>query len=252
MTPLGLAGNAVLLAAEADDGPPDRPVADVDDARPADREGVDAQRVAVVEVVVEERAREVVGRADGVDVAGEVEVEVLHRDDLAVAAAGGAALDPEDRAERGLADRHRGVAPDPVEPLGQADRGRRLALAQRRGRDRRHEHVLPPRPLALDTLDSGQRHLGLRRAVVLDLVGPEAESGGDVADGPGRDRARDVEVGRERHGGLRGAVWVSRRAGGGAKGRPGRCAPRPGCGRPGPGGSGEWRSSGDRRPRARA
>ena len=33
--------------------------------------------------------------ADGVDVAGQVEVEVLHRDDLAVAAAGRAALDAE-------------------------------------------------------------------------------------------------------------------------------------------------------------
>ena len=57
------------------------------------------ERVLVVEAVVEEGGGEVVRRADGVDVAGQVEVEVLHRDDLAVAAAGGAALDPEDRAE---------------------------------------------------------------------------------------------------------------------------------------------------------
>ncbi len=34
--PLGLTGDAVLLAAEADHRPPDRPVADVDHARPAD------------------------------------------------------------------------------------------------------------------------------------------------------------------------------------------------------------------------
>ena len=56
MTYSALAGDAVLLAAEADDDLADRPVADVDDARPADREGVDAERVAVVEVVVEEGA----------------------------------------------------------------------------------------------------------------------------------------------------------------------------------------------------
>ena len=55
-------------------------------------------------LVVDERRREVVRRADGVDVAGQVEVEVLHRDDLAVAAARGAALDPEDRSEARLAD----------------------------------------------------------------------------------------------------------------------------------------------------
>ena len=106
---LGLARDAVLAPAEADDDVAQRPVADVDDARPEDPVRVDAERVLVVEAVVEERAGQVVRRADGVDVAGQVEVEVLHRDDLAVAAAGRAALDPEDRAERRLADVDRGL-----------------------------------------------------------------------------------------------------------------------------------------------
>ena len=95
---LGLARDAVLAPAEPDDDVAQRAVADVDDARPEDPVRVDAERVLVVEAVVEERAGQVVRRADGVDVAGQVEVEVLHRDDLAVAAAGGAALDPEHRA----------------------------------------------------------------------------------------------------------------------------------------------------------
>ena len=107
---LGLARDAVLAPAEADDDVAQRPVADVDDARPEDPVRVDAERVLVVEAVVEERAGQVVRRADGVDVAGQVEVEVLHRDDLAVAAAGRAALDPEDRPERRLADVDRGLA----------------------------------------------------------------------------------------------------------------------------------------------
>jgi hypothetical protein len=47
----------------------------------------------------DEGGGEIVGRADRVDVAGQVEVEVLHRDHLAVAAAGRAALDAEDRPE---------------------------------------------------------------------------------------------------------------------------------------------------------
>ena len=91
-------GIAVLAPAEPDDDVAQGAVADVDDARPEDPVRVDAERVLVVEAVVEERAGEVVRRADGVDVAGQVEVEVLHRDDLAVAAAGRPALDPEDRA----------------------------------------------------------------------------------------------------------------------------------------------------------
>ena len=107
---LGLARDAVLASAEADDDVAQRPVADVDDPRPEDAVRIDAERVLVVEAVVEERAGEVVGGPDGVDVAGQVEVEVLHRDDLAVAAAGRAALDPEDRPERRLADVDRRLA----------------------------------------------------------------------------------------------------------------------------------------------
>ena len=93
---------------------------------------VDAERVAVVEVVVDERRGEVVRGADRVHVAGQVEVEVLHRDDLAVAAARGAALDAEHRAEARLADAHRRLLADPVEALGEPDGRRGLALAERR------------------------------------------------------------------------------------------------------------------------
>ena len=150
---LALAGHAVGLPAQADVDLAQGPVADVDDPRPADGVGVDVELVAVVEVVVEEGAREVVRSTDGVDVPGEVEVEVLHGDDLAVATAGSATLDAEDRPQRGLADGHRGLAADAVEPLDDADRGGGLALAQRRRRDGRHDHVLAARVLALDALD---------------------------------------------------------------------------------------------------
>ena len=47
---------------------------------------------------------EVVGGRDGMDVAGQVKVEILHRNHLAVAAASRAALDPEGGALAGLPD----------------------------------------------------------------------------------------------------------------------------------------------------
>ena len=89
-----------------------RAVVHVDAAAPADRERVDAERVAVQDVRVEHRGEQVVRGADRVDVAGEVEVEVLHRHDLRVAAARRAALDPEDRAERRLAQAEHGLLAD--------------------------------------------------------------------------------------------------------------------------------------------
>jgi len=50
--------------------------------------------------VVQHRGEEVVGRGYGVEVSGEVDVDVLHRHDLAVTASGGSALDSENRAKR--------------------------------------------------------------------------------------------------------------------------------------------------------
>ena len=82
-----------------------------------------------MEVVVDERGPEVVGGTDGVDVAGQVKVEVSHRDDLAVAAARRSALDPEHGSEGGLADADRRLPTDAVESLGEPDGRRRLAFA---------------------------------------------------------------------------------------------------------------------------
>ena len=99
--------------------------------------------VAVEDVRLEHRGEQVVRSADRVDVAGEVEVHVLHRHDLRVAAAGGAALDPEDGAERRLAQaEHRALA-DVPEALGQRDGRRRLALAGLGRRDRGDVDQLP-------------------------------------------------------------------------------------------------------------
>ena len=63
---------------------------------------------------------QVVRRGHRVEVAGEVQVEDLHRHDLAVAAAGRAALDPEGRTHRRLADRHRRPPPDVGHAPGRA------------------------------------------------------------------------------------------------------------------------------------
>ena len=178
---------------------PQRTVADVDDPRPQDAARVDAQRVLVMEAVVEERAGEVVRGTDGVHVAGQVEVEVLHRDDLAVAAAGRATLDPEHRPERGLPDVHRGPFADVVEALGEPDRRGRLAFAERRRGDRGDDDVLAARPFRLEPADRLHRHLGLGRTVELELVVGDPQVARDVHDRARLDRAGDLEVGREAH-----------------------------------------------------
>ena len=86
-----------------------------------------------------------------------------------------------------------------VEALGEPDRGRRLALAERRRRDRGDQDVLAARPLRLEAGDRLERHLGLGRAVQLELVVGDAEVVRDVDDRARRDGSGDLEVGREAH-----------------------------------------------------
>ena len=159
-------------------------------------ERVDPERVAVQEVRVEQRREQVVRGPDRVDVAGEVEVQVLHRDDLRVAAAGRAALDPEHRAERGLAQAEHGLAAERAEPLRQRDRRRRLPLARLRRRDRRDADQLRVGPVG-EPVDDREVDLRLVAAVRLDLL----VGGARASSAMSRDRAErrllgDLEAAR--------------------------------------------------------
>jgi hypothetical protein len=91
----GLARKAVGHPAERGHGIAQRPVVHVEHAAPGHPAFVDLQFVAPIDVVVDHRRQQVVGAGDRVEIAGEMEVHVLHRHDLRIAAAGGAALHPE-------------------------------------------------------------------------------------------------------------------------------------------------------------
>src|SRR3546814_17863695 len=88
----------------------------------------------------------------------------LH-DALPISAAGGAALHAEAGPERGLAQAHHRLIADPVEAVAEADGGRRLALAGRRRRHRRHQGALAVR-VSLDRPELVVAALGDRKSVV--------------------------------------------------------------------------------------
>ena len=75
--------HAVLHAAQADEDLAQGAVVQVDHPPQHDPPRVDAQFVAVLQVVVQHRGQQVVGLLDGVHVADEVQVDVLGRHDLA-------------------------------------------------------------------------------------------------------------------------------------------------------------------------
>ena len=164
----GLARIAVGDAAERADDLAQRAVVHVHDAAPDDAARVDAERIAPVDVVVDQRRQQIVRRGDGVEVAGEVEVDVLHRDHLRIAAAGRATLHAERGPERRFAQAEHRLLADVVERVGEADRGRGLALAGRRRRDRGDQDQLAVL-LVLERLDVVHRHLGLVVAVGVEI-----------------------------------------------------------------------------------
>ncbi len=190
-----LAGDAVLAGTESDHDVAEGPVVHVQHPAPGDVLGVDAELVALVEVVVEHGGEGVVGGGDRMHVAGQVEVERLERRGLAVAAAGGASLDPEGGTHRRLSDGGRGPGADVGHALGQTDGGGGLAFAQRGRGDGRHHHVLGLRSVG-QVGDGIELDLGHELAVGLEQIGGDPGLGGDGGDRLEGCLASDVEGGQ--------------------------------------------------------
>ncbi len=164
-----LSRRAVRLSAEAVHDEAELAVVHIDAALPGDLAGIDVQFISLIDVVVEHRGEQVVGSPDRVEIAREVKVDVLHWDDLCVAAAGSTALDAEDRAERRLAERGADVFAELCKAVREADCGRGLALAGRSRRDGGHEDELAIFCLSL-FLQFPDVDLGLVIAVKLETV----------------------------------------------------------------------------------
>ena len=130
-------------------------------------------------MVVQHGGQQVVGRADGVEIAGEVEVDVLHGHHLRVAAARRAALDAEHRAEGRLAQGDDAVFTDAPQSIGEADGRSGLALARRSGGDGGDEHKPAVR---FRCIQEGKVDLGLVIAVLFEILFRHARAFGDFAD----------------------------------------------------------------------
>ena len=176
---LVLARHPVRLPAQPHHRVAQLAVVHVQRPRPHHRRRVDAQRVAVVDRRIERRRQQVVRRRHRVEIAVEVEVDVFHRPHLRVAAAGAAALDPEDRAHRRLPQAQHHLLPELAEPHRQRHAGRRLALARLGRRDGRDDHKLAVRA-ALQPLEQSGEHLAAILPRGLQLLGLDAGCGGNV------------------------------------------------------------------------
>ncbi len=145
-----------------------RPVVHVEHAAPDDPSHIDIERIAPMDVVVDHRREQIVRRGDGVEISGEMEIDVLHRHDLRITAAGCAALGAETWPERRFAQAQHRFLADPVERIGQPDRGGRLAFTRRCRVDRGDQDQLT---LFSRRRDAGQVDLRFEMAVRFDRLG---------------------------------------------------------------------------------
>ena len=190
-----LARHAVADPAEPEHDVTQRAVVDVEHPPPGDPPHVDVQRVALLDVVVDQRREQVRRDRDRGEIPGEVQVDVLHRDDLRLPAAGGAALHAEHRTEGGLPQADHCAFTDPAEGVAETDRRRGLALAGGCRRHRGDQHELALRPV-LERREVIQRDLRLVPAVRLDARLRDADATGDLDDRPHVRRLRDLDAAR--------------------------------------------------------
>ena len=182
---------------QSDDDLPKGPVVHVESPRPRDGPRIDVQGVVVIHGRVQCRRQEVVRRGHSVEVAREVEVDLLHGKDLGVPPAGPSSLGSEHRTDRGLAHAEHGPGPRAGQALRQPDGGGGLALASAGRRDRGDHDELAVGPVT-EPAEHRQAHLGLIPAVRLDLVLQQPGASGDVRDGQQSGRLCDLQAGPHR------------------------------------------------------
>ena len=188
-------GRAVAAAAQTVHHIAQLPVVHVHAALPGNPPGIDSQGVALMNVIVQHGRQQVAGGGNGVEIAGEVQVDVLHGGHLSLSAAGGAALQAEYRAQRGLPQGRHGVFADFPQAVGEADAGGGFALAGGGGGNGRYQNQL-----ALFAAVGGQGQLGLVFAVEFDGFRVDAGRGGDFANVLQGGSPGDFNIGKIRHG----------------------------------------------------
>ena len=119
----------------------------VDDPLPGDAAHIDIEGIAPVDMIVQHRGQQIVGRADGMKVTGKMKVDFLHRHDLRIAPAGGAALHAEAGPQAGFTHADHGFLADARQAVTKPYRGCGLAFAGRRRGDGGDQDQLAPRAI---------------------------------------------------------------------------------------------------------
>ena len=136
-------GGAIGLAAQADFNFSQRAVIHIHAAAEHNALGIQLQGIALMNVVIDEGRKEVIGRRNGMNIPGKVQINLLHGEHLCIAPAGSAALQAEYRAKRGFPQCDNGPFPQAAHGLCQPNGGGGFALSSRGGVHRSNQDQFP-------------------------------------------------------------------------------------------------------------
>ena len=122
-------GTPWALPAQTIDDVAQLAVVHIDHALPGDLRHIEAQFVALLDVVVDHGCQQVVGSADSMEITGEMKVDIFHRNDLRITAACRTPFDAEHGPQARLAQRYDYIFADAGQGIGQADCRCGLTLA---------------------------------------------------------------------------------------------------------------------------
>ena len=131
-----------MRAADALHNLPELAVVHIQAMAEANPARVDAKLVALLDVVIDHGAQQVVGGGNGVQIARKVQVDGFHGHNLGVAAARCTALHAKHRAQGGLAQGEHGVFANLAHAVRQGYGYGGFALARGGGVDSRYQHQL--------------------------------------------------------------------------------------------------------------
>ena len=156
------------------------PVVHVEHPLPEDLPQREAFLTVLVDIVVEQRTDGVVGRGHGVEVAREVQVDLLHRQHLGIAATSSTTLDAKARSQRWFAQSHHGLLADLVQTQCQTDTHRSLTDTRLCRADGRHQN----QPALLHFLLINHLHWHLRHEAAVGVYSLRVNThlGSDLTD----------------------------------------------------------------------
>ena len=175
-----LSRDAIDGTAQAGDDVAQAAVVYVQDALPLDFLQTETSMAILIKMVVEQRGNHVVSRRNGMKISREMQIDILHGQDLCVSASRCTTLHAETRAERWFAKDRNRLLSDFVQTEGETDGDGCLTDARLGGRDGGNEDEVVLADALL--VDEVERNFGDVAAVVEDFIARDAEAFGDVFD----------------------------------------------------------------------